>query len=72
MNLLRWETGLDIMSTSLDKVKMALNQRLAVVPDSDTWRVRYLGKLLEARGEAFYGGCETDHLTELIDSLCSS
>ena len=72
LNLLRWETGLDTMSTSLDKVKLALGKRLAVVPDSDTWRVSYLGKLLEARGEANYGGYETDHLTALIDSLCSN
>ena len=72
LNLLRSETGLDTLSTSLDKVKMVLGQRLAVVPDSDTWRIKYLGKLLKARGEAYYGGCETDHLTELIDCLSSS
>ena len=72
MDLLRWETGLDTLSTSLGKVKLALGKRLAVVPDSDTWRVMYLGKLLEARGEASYEGYETDHLTGLIDSLCSN
>ena len=72
MDLLRWETGLDTLSASLEKVKLALGKRLAIVPESDTWRVKYLGKLLVARGEASYEGYETDHLTGLIDSLCSN
>ena len=42
------------------------------VPDGDIWRVKYLGKLLEARGEANYEGEDTQQLTVLIDSLCSS
>ena len=42
------------------------------VPDEDIWRVKYLGKLLEARGEANYEREDTEQLTVLIDSLCSS
>ena len=54
------------------KVKQMLEEKLPAVQDRDKWRLTYLGKLLEERGEAHYAGCETGNLTDLIDSLCSS
>ena len=52
------------------KVKAVLSNMLAVVPDRDRWRVSYLEKLLEERGQAYYEGRDHEHLTVLIDSLC--
>ena len=72
LNNIRLETGLDPLACSLVKVKAELGSRLEAVPDGDVWRVKYLGKLLEARGEANYEGEDTHQLTVLIDSLCSS
>ena len=72
LNIIRLETGLDPLACSLVKVKAELGSRLEAVPDGDVWRVKYLGKLLEARGEANYEGEDTHQLTVLIDSLCSS
>ena len=70
--VLRLETGLDPLATSLVKIKAAVWSRVAAVPVDDVWRLEYLGKLLEARGDAHYGGEDTNQLTVLIDSLCSS
>ena len=70
--VLRWETGLDPLATSLVKMKTAIWSKVAEVPVDDVWRLEYLGKLLEARGDAHYGGEDTHQLTVLIDSLCSS
>ena len=72
MNILRLETGLDPLTSSLVKLKAELGRKLVAVPDEDIWRVKYLGKLLEARGEANYEREDTEQLTVLIDSLCSS
>ena len=66
------DQNLNVMAFSLVKVKAKLGSRLVAVPDGDVWRVKYLGKLLEARGEANYEGEDTHQLTVLIDSLCSS
>ena len=70
LNTIRSETGLDPLACSLVKVREELAGRLVAV--GDVWRVKYLGKLLEARGEANYKGEDTHQLTVLIDSLCSS
>ena len=51
-------------------MKSVLGMRVQEVPDGDSWRVLYLGKLLEARGEANYLGDDVRELTALIDSLC--
>ena len=72
LNTIRSETGLDPLACSLVKVREELAGRLVAVPVGDVWRVKYLGKLLEARGEANYKGEDTHQLTVLIDSLCSS
>ena len=53
-------------------VKKTLIKQLPAVPVRDRWRMGYLGSMLQSRGEAFYAGKETELLTSLIDSLCSS
>ena len=43
------------------------------VPRVDSWRIPYLGKLLEERDDLVYKGAETvqvENVQELIDSLC--
>ena len=47
------------------------------MPDEDSWRIPYLGKLLEQRDTLAYQGAavpdeELDRVQELIDSLCSN
>lgn len=69
---LRAETGLDPTCTSSVKLKAVLESKLATIPDMDWWRVRYLGRLLQDRGQAHYEGDDVHQLTDLIDSLCTS
>jgi hypothetical protein len=69
---LKGETGLDPLSSCPGKMKTVLGNKLAVVPDRDRWRVTYLERLLEERGQAHYEGEDHEHLTVLIDSLCSN
>ena len=52
--LLREETGLNPVLASNVKVKEMLLSKAAEVPDMDSWRLACLGKLLTARGEAYY------------------
>ena len=70
--MIQWETGVDPLATSLAKLKEVIGSRLATEPEEDGWRLQYLGKLLEARVDAYYGGEDTHQLTGLIESLCSS
>ena len=72
MALLREETGLNSARASTVQVKEKLLRNTAEVPDNDSWRLAYLGKLLTARGEGYYRAEEeeVERLTSLIDSLC--
>ena len=58
------------------KIRKELGSRVQVVPAQDTWRVKYLGQLLEERDLLVYAGEEdsqkVERVQELIDSLCSS
>ena len=72
LHMIRLETGLDPLGSRATVVKVAILSRVQEVPELDTWRVEYLGKLLEARGEAHYECEDTNQLTVLIDSLCST
>jgi hypothetical protein len=72
VNLVKWETGLNPIVDSSARVTQVLVKKVTAVPDRDKWRLGYLGKMLETRGEAYYAGSETELLTILIDSLCSS
>ena len=70
LNLISRLTGLDPWSCTSSQVKNVLGKRLAEVPNQDEWRLSYLGKLLEQRGEWHFQMTDTSELTELIDSLC--
>jgi hypothetical protein len=70
LNLISRLTGLDPWSCTSSQVKNVLGKRLAEVPNQDEWRLSYLGKLLEQRGEWHFQMTVTSELTELIDSLC--
>ena len=70
LNIVMQEIGLDPVKTSSYKVKKIMSLKLTAVPETDSWRLPYLMKLLEERGEAYYEGEDVDQLTALIDSLC--
>ena len=58
-------------------MKEGLASREPVVPGADTWRIPYLGKLLEERDTLAYQGAavpdeEVERVQELVDSLCSN
>ena len=53
-------------------MKAVLGSKLAMVPDRDRWRISYLAKLLEERGQVHYEGGDVEHLTVLIDNLCTN
>ena len=69
---LKTETGLDPTCSSSAKVKAVLESKVTTIPDRDMWRIRYLARLLEERGQAHYEGEDVNQLTVLIDSLCTS
>ena len=48
------------------KLKAVLESKLATIPDMDRWRVRYLARLLQDRGQAHYEGDDVHQLTDLI------
>ena len=49
-----------------------LANKAVAVPAADTWRLTYLARLLQERGEAYYKSQEEEvnRLSGLIDSLC--
>ena len=60
-----------------EKVKGGLASREPAVPGADTWRIPYLGKLLEERDTQAHQGAavpdeEVERVQELVDSLCSN
>ena len=63
-------TGLDPWSCLCSQVRKVLDLKLAEMPQQDEWRLPYLGKLLEQRGQKYYQMEDTSELTELIDSPC--
>ena len=69
---LREETGLDPWSCASKQVRVAMENRLAVVPRLDQWRLPFLARLLVERGERYYQCEDTDLLTEQIDALCAN
>ena len=69
---LRRETGLNPLKISSVKLREALACQVSTVPEVDRWRVSYLAKLLEARGQAYYEGSDVQDWTALIDSLCTN
>ena len=63
-------TGLDPWNCMGGQVRKVLDEKLVELPVQDEWRLPYLGRLLEQRGQKYYLVEDTDELTELIDSLC--
>ena len=63
LNTIRLETGLDPLASSLVNIKEELGNNKLAVPDEDVWRMRYLAKLLEARGEAHHEAEDTHQIT---------
>ena len=76
LQMVRRETGGLEWSAPLRRIKEELKAREPAVPDVETWRLPYLGKLLEDRDVLVYHGEEGSKQVEkvqgLIDSLCSS
>ena len=72
--LLRLETRMDPVKCCLEKLKQVVKLGSTIPPDSDRWRLEYLGKLLTQRGEASYMADKREvlRLSSLIDSLCNN
>ena len=65
-------TGLDPWCCTPFQAKKVLNSMVAEGPEQDKWRIPFLAKLLEQRGENHFQMMDTVDLTDLIDSLCVS
>jgi hypothetical protein len=72
VSLIMLETGLNPTVATSQAIKQRLIRKILSVPERDKWRLGYLARMLEERGEAFYAGKETELISILIDSLCSS
>lgn len=70
LNTIEARTGLDPWSNSANLVKESLVRQ--PVPDEDLWRVPLLVQYLEERTMLEVNMEQTDLITDLIDSLCSS
>ena len=73
LRLLEESSGLNPWEFGSSRIKQELVKREVVeVPATDTWRVKYLGSLLQLKQELFYQGNveEMERLQSLIDSLC--
>ena len=66
------ETGYNPLVTSPRIIRQALEEREDPVPIADLWRIPLLVKLLKERSDMEVGCVNTDEITEVIDSLCSS
>ena len=51
---LKQQSGLDPLNCGSSNMKTVLSNNLVCIPDLDRWRVRYLARLLEERGQAHY------------------
>ena len=70
LDLVRRLTGLYPWNCTPFQAKKALSSLDAEVPSVDKWRIPYLAKLLDQRGEDHFQMKNTSDLTDLIDSLC--
>ena len=61
-------TGANIDFIRREKLEKQVNN----VPEEDLWRMKYLGRLLSEKGEAYYNSEEEEvlRLSGLINSLC--
>ena len=65
------ESGKDPWNTSPGDLKSVLTSQKAEVPFQDMWRLKYLARLLEERGQLYYECQDTRMHSNLIDSLCT-
>ena len=76
IRLVEIKTGGLSWSAPAWKVREETKKREVCVPDVDSWRFKYLDKLLEERDKLVYEGVdgsqEMENVQELIDSLLSS
>ena len=70
LRYLQLESGKDPWITSPDNLRQSLSSQKADAPEDDMWRLRYLAKLLEERGQLYYECKDTLNHSNLIDSLC--
>ena len=72
-NLKMHEIESGTWAAPVGKVREGLAAGEPAVPNEDTWRISYLGKLLEERDKLVYS-CDdeekVDNVQELNDSLC--
>ena len=64
------ESGKDPWNTSPGELKSVLTSQKTEVPIQDKWRLEYLARLLEERGQLHYECKDTRMHSSLIDSLC--
>ena len=67
LHLIQEVTGLDSWAVQLRRC--FVRERGSPVPVQDEWRIEYLEKLLEQRGELHYGLEETVEIRDLIKSI---
>ena len=72
VSLIMMETGLNPTVATSQAIKQRLIRKIPSVPERDKWRLGFLVRMLEERGEAFYAKKETELISILIDSLSSS
>ena len=70
LNFIQTESGKDPWTISPGALRSALTSQKAEVPQEDSWRLPYLARLLEERGQLYYDCKETKGHSALIDSLC--
>ena len=62
--------GLDVWVTSPDAVRAAvMSAETVTVPECDSWRLPYLGRLLEDRQRLHYSGRDTGEVQQLRGAL---
>ena len=72
LRLIHDMTGLNPWTTTRPCLKEILRDvTIAEIPESDTWRLGFLKKLLSERQEAFYNADDegVNNITSLIESL---
>ena len=52
------------------KIREGCTSQEPAVPEVESWRVPYLGKLLEQRDKLIYQGETADNIQDLIESIC--
>ena len=70
LSLLEVESGGLTWASPAWRIRKSCMTKEPVVPEVDSWRVPYLGKLLEQRDQLVYQGETADNFQELIESLC--